>query len=148
MRISSRNMAEIYLKGRTEILKKNFLIRFANHLFPLDWRDDDQFFELVTNSRYNAPNNFVHSVKAVNANTIPNQKKQLEALTFLNINVYSQTAYDEAIFMPTAKNAFRHYRSTGTRHTSSISTPSNGVPNWSAEHSTCSTRAGLSARST
>ena len=102
--------AEIYLKGRTEILKKNFLIRFANHLFPLDWKHDDQFFELVTNSRYNAPNNFVHTVKAVNANTIPNQKKQLEALTFLNINVYSQTAYDEAIFMPTAKNAFRHYR--------------------------------------
>lgn len=35
--------AEIYLKGRTEILKKNFLIRFANHLFPLDWKHDDQF---------------------------------------------------------------------------------------------------------
>ena len=36
--------AEIYLKGRTEILKKNFLIRFANHLFPLAHRDPEEEF--------------------------------------------------------------------------------------------------------
>ncbi len=107
--------AEIYLKGRTEILKKNFLIRFANHLFPLDWRINDQFFELVTNSRYNAPNNFIHTVKAINANRLPNAKKQMEAMTFLNLNIYSQTAYNEAIFLPTAPNAFKHYRFELTR---------------------------------
>ena len=32
----SKYEAEIYIKGRTEILKQNMLIRLAHHIFPID----------------------------------------------------------------------------------------------------------------
>ena len=39
--VLSKYEAEIYIKGRTEILKQNFLIRFAHHLFPVDRKNND-----------------------------------------------------------------------------------------------------------
>ena len=105
----SRYEAEIYTKGRSEILKQNVLINFAHYLFPTDRKNKDMFFELVTLSKYSAPNTYSHDVKAVNGNSIPNSKRQQEAMVFLSLNVYSSTAYDDAIFMPMASNAFKFY---------------------------------------
>ena len=105
----SRYEAEIYTKGRTEILKQNVFIRLAHHLFPVDRKNKDMLFEMVSLSKYNAPQNFLHNIQAVNGNSIPNKKKQLEALSFLNLNVYSSTAYDDAIMMPIASNSFQLY---------------------------------------
>lgn len=106
----SKYDAEIYIKGRTEILKHNFLMRFAHHLFPVNRKNKDMIFEMVTQSQYSAPNNYVHRFEAANGNTIPNSAKQEEVLTFLNLNVYSPTIYDESIIMPVAGNAFKLYQ--------------------------------------
>ncbi|MDR1500772.1 MAG: DUF5686 family protein, partial [Tannerellaceae bacterium] len=101
--------AEIYIKGHTKILKKNPLIRFAHHLFPVNRRVPEMLFEMVSISRFEAPNAFFHDFKAVNGNHIPNRQKQQEILSFLNLNIYASTAFDDAVLMPTAKNAFRYY---------------------------------------
>lgn len=106
----SKYDAEIYIKGRTEILKQNFLMRFAHHLFPVNRKNKDMIFEMVTHSQFNAPNNYVHRFEAANGNSIPNSAKQEEVLTFLNLNVYSSTIYDESIIMPVAGNAFKLYQ--------------------------------------
>lgn len=107
--ILSKYEADIYIKGRTEILKQNFLMRFAHHLFPVNRRNKDMIFEMVSNSEFNAPNNFQHSFQAINGNSIPNNKKQQEALSFLNLNVYSSTIYNEGIITPMTKSAFKFY---------------------------------------
>jgi hypothetical protein len=101
--------AEMYIKGRTQILEKNVLIRFAHHLFPVDQRVQDMVFEMVCRSKFEAPNAFFHDFKAINGSHIPNRQKQQEILNFLNLNIYASTAFDEEILMPTAKNAFRYY---------------------------------------
>lgn len=101
--------AEIYIKGRTEILKQNYLMRFAHHLFPVNKKYKDMVFEMVNHSQFHAPNNYQHDFKAVNGNSIPNSKKQKEVLTFLNLNVYAPTIYNEGIIMPVAPNAFKYY---------------------------------------
>ncbi|RHJ92532.1 DUF5686 family protein [Parabacteroides bouchesdurhonensis] len=108
----SKYDAEIYIKGHTEILKHNFLIRFANHLFPVDRKNKDIVFEMVSQSKFNAPNTYLHNFKAVNGNSIPNSSKQQEVLNYLNLNVYSPTAYNEGILMPVASNAFSLYNFT------------------------------------
>ena len=41
----SKYEAEIYIKGRTEILKQNMLIRLAHHIFPIDRKNKDMLFE-------------------------------------------------------------------------------------------------------
>ena len=105
----SRYEAEIYIKGKTEILRQNILMRFAHHLFPVDRKNKDMIFEMVSHSRFNAPNNYLHSFEAINGNGIPNGAKQQEALRFLNLNVYSPTIYNEGIIMPVAREAFKYY---------------------------------------
>ena len=45
----SKYEAEIYIKGRTEILKQNMLIRLAHHIFPIDRKNKDMLFEMSAN---------------------------------------------------------------------------------------------------
>ena len=61
----SKYEAEIYIKGRTEILKQNMLIRLAHHIFPIDRKNKDMLFEMVSQSKFNAPQNYLHDLKAV-----------------------------------------------------------------------------------
>ncbi|MDF9830730.1 hypothetical protein M2133_002084 [Parabacteroides sp. PF5-6] len=105
----SRYKAGIYIKGRTEILKNNFLIQYANHLFPVERKKPDVIFEMFSESEYEAPNLYKHDFKAVNGNTIPSRSKQQELISFLNLNVYAPTIYDEAIITPVGRKAFRYY---------------------------------------
>jgi hypothetical protein len=104
-----RSEAEIYIKGRTRILEKNGLIRFAHHLFPVNRHEPDMVFEMLSLSRFEAPNAFFHDYKAINGSSIPNRQKQQEILHFLNLNVYASTAFNNEVLMPIAKNAFRYY---------------------------------------
>lgn len=107
--IISSYEADIYIKGRSEILKQNILMRFAHHLFPVDRKTKDMVFEMASRSKFNAPNNYLHNFEAINGNAIPNGAKQNEVLTFLNLNVYSPTVYNEGIIMPVANSAFKFY---------------------------------------
>lgn len=100
---------EIYIKGRSEILKSNFLLRFGHNLFPVNRRNKDMVFEIVSHSRLDSPHTFFHDFEAINGSSIPNSKKQEEVLQFLNLNVYSSTAYNDGILMPVTKNAFKYY---------------------------------------
>lgn len=105
----SHYQAEIYTKGRAEIRKENILLRLGHHLFPVDRKNKDMIFEMVSESEYNAPNMYTHKFEALNGNSIPNPKKQQEAFTFLNINIYASTVYDEKIITPLTKSAFNYY---------------------------------------
>lgn len=105
----SNYQSDIYVKGRTKIQKSNILIRLAHHLFPVDRKAKDMVFEMVSESEYNAPNNYTHKFKAINGNKIPNRKKQQEVFTFLNLNIYNATIYDEGIITPVADGASKYY---------------------------------------
>ncbi|MDR1880582.1 MAG: DUF5686 family protein [Tannerellaceae bacterium] len=97
--------AEIYIKGRAEILKQNILMRLAHHLFPVNRRTKDMVFEMVIRTTYEAPNHCLHDIKAINGSAIPDRDKQQEFLFFLN----APTALDEEIVMPTGRKAFAYY---------------------------------------
>ena len=43
----SKYEAEIYIKGRTEILKQNMLIRLAHHIFPIDRKNTVSYTHLT-----------------------------------------------------------------------------------------------------
>ncbi|NDV54527.1 hypothetical protein D0T51_02090 [Parabacteroides sp. 52] len=105
----SRYKADVYIKGETEIIKSNRLILFAHHLFPVDRHKKNIIFEIMSESEYDAPNIYKHNLKAIHGNTIPNEKKQQEILSFLNFNIYSPTVYDESILTPVGEKATRFY---------------------------------------
>lgn len=51
----SRYETDIYIKGHTEILKQNVLIRLAHHIFPVDRKNKNMVFEMLSHSQYHAP---------------------------------------------------------------------------------------------
>lgn len=106
----SRYEAEIYIKGRTEILQNNALLRLAHHILPVNRKNRDMLFEMVSFSQFTAPNIYKHEIKAVTGNSIPDRKKQEEALNFLNINLYSPTLYKEELLTPISFNAYSYYQ--------------------------------------
>lgn len=106
----SRYDADIYIKGRTKILKNNALILFAHHLIPVDRKNKDMLFEILSNTKYKSPNSYTHDIKAITGNSTPSNKKQQEALDFLNINAYSPTLYKDHLLTPISSNAFAYYR--------------------------------------
>lgn len=108
-KVLSKYEADIYIKGRTEILKSNALIHFVHHVYPVNKRKTDMLFEILSHSQYLAPNIYKHKIEAINGNSIPNQKKQQEVLAFLNINVYSSTLYKDELLSPFVSNAFSYY---------------------------------------
>lgn len=108
-RAVSRYQADIYIKGYSEIRKKNILLRFGHHLFPVNRKKPNTIFEMISEAEYVAPNHFIHNFKAVNGNSMPSRKKQEEVVTFLNLNIYAPTIYNEAILSPLGKTAFKHY---------------------------------------
>lgn len=102
--------SEIYIKGHSEILKSNGLMRYAPLLFPFDYKNKEVVFELITNSRFVAPNHFYHQFLAVNGNSIPSNKHIYEVLNFLSFNANSETAYNDILITPVAPRAFKYYR--------------------------------------
>lgn len=104
-----RSETEIYIKGHTRILKKNRLLPYAHHVFPVMRKPRNSVFEMVSNTTFEPPDVFVHNIEAVNGSTIPNNQIRDEISGFLNMNVYSSTAFDNAIIMPVARNAHRFY---------------------------------------
>ena len=100
---------EIYIKGHTNILKRNRLLLFAHRVFPVNRRPQNAIFEMVSNSKFEPPNVFVHKIQAMNGSSIPNKQVQQEIINFLNLNVYASTAFNDAIIMPVAKKATKYY---------------------------------------
>lgn len=111
-RLVSEYQAQVYIKGYSEVLKSNILFRFAPAILPVDRRNKQVIYELVSDLKYTSPNHFVHNFEAVNGNVMPNRERQNEILNFLNINIYAPTAYNDEIILPLAKNAFKMYRFT------------------------------------
>ena len=102
--------AELYIKGHTEVLKSNFLYRFAPKIIPVDRRNKHTIFELTSELKYTSPNYFLHNLKAVNGNAPLSSDVQAEVLKFLHINIYSETAYRDEMILPLAPKALKLYK--------------------------------------
>lgn len=111
-KLVSEYEAQVYIKGYSEVLKSNLLLRFAPAILPVDRKNRRVIYELVSDLKYTAPNHFVHKFEAVNGNILPNRERRNEILNFLNTNIYAPTAYNDEIILPLAKNAFKLYRFT------------------------------------
>lgn len=102
--------AELYVKGHTEVLKSNFLYRFAPKIIPVDRRNKHTVFELTSELAYTSPNHFSHNLKAINGNVSLSSEVQTEVLKFLHINIYGETAYKDEVILPLSQKALKLYK--------------------------------------
>ncbi len=107
-KISSYN-AKLYIKGKMNIPKKNFGLRYIPKMFHLKKNVRDYIFESFNELHYTAPNIYDQQILASYGTTYGN-RFQSTMLEYFHVNIYSSTLLYNKILSPLAKNARRYYQ--------------------------------------
>lgn len=102
--------AQIYIKGNTDLVKKNVLFRYAPDFFYLNKKSDNSFVESIVKVHYASPNYFTKEIRALNGNRLNAEDILDRVMQFLNVNIYYPTIFNEQILMPEAKTVFKYYQ--------------------------------------
>ncbi|MDD6211381.1 MAG: DUF5686 family protein [Bacteroidales bacterium] len=104
--------ANLYIKVRTEIQRKNFLLPLVpSDIFLFDASQDTSILESYSRLKYLAPDHYSQHIVAVNGTS----SKLFKAATtsfmqFFALNIYADYAIDNAFELPTSTKALKHYR--------------------------------------
>ena len=116
--------ADLYIKGKMNMLKRNHLIKFVPSMFKLQKNVKEYIIESVNSIHYTSPHIYDIKVRAVSG-TIPRYKGvPSEMLEYFNMNIYSSTLLGDKLLSPLAKNGRKHYRYLLD---SLVSTPDDGM---------------------
>lgn len=101
--------AELYLKGRVKVHKKNKLVRYIPSMFRLEKGVDDYLIESLSEIHYTAPDIYNRKMKAISG-TFPRNRGELTDLTdFLNMNIYSSSMMQDKLLSPLDKESSKYY---------------------------------------
>lgn len=101
--------ANLYIKGKINIRKKNFILRYVPSMFRLQKGIREYLLETYSELHYTAPNIYDQKVKAAQG-TIRGTRGVPGLLEYFNINIYSSSLLkDERLLSPLAKNGYRYY---------------------------------------
>ena len=108
-RIVDHYSADLYIKGKMNVRKRNHLIKIVPSMFKLEKNVREYIIESLNDIHYTAPNSYDLKVRAVSG-TIPVQKGPSGSMSdYFNMNVYSSTLLSDKLLSPLAKNAKKHY---------------------------------------
>ncbi|MDR2628251.1 MAG: DUF5686 family protein [Dysgonamonadaceae bacterium] len=102
--------AKAYIKGTTEVLKKNILLRYAPNIFTFDKRGRETILEALVDVHFKAPNYYTQNITAITGTRTNPGDIYERLLQFMNINVYNTVSFNNEIMMPFAPEASDNYR--------------------------------------
>jgi hypothetical protein len=101
--------AQVYIKGNSEVKKKNFLFRYVSDYLYFNKSGKNRFVEALVDMHFTAPNYFTQNIQVINGGQRNIADFQDRLMQFLNINIYHPTLFNDQIVMPGVKNAFQYY---------------------------------------
>ena len=101
--------ADLYIKGKLNIRKKNFMFRYLPKMFRLQKGVNEYLMESYSDLHFTAPNIYDQKVKA-GYGTFSGRGFQGTLLEYFHINIYSSTLLYDRLLSPLAKNAKKYYR--------------------------------------
>jgi len=101
--------AQVYIKGYTDVKKRNFLARYAPDFLYWNRRNDRLFVEAIADLHYSSPNYFTHQIKALNGSQLEGKDIRERLMQFLNVNIYQPAIFNEQILLLDDKHIFRYY---------------------------------------
>lgn len=102
--------AELYIKGKLNVKRKNFMFRYLPTLFRMQRGVREYVAESSSDLHYTAPNIYDQKVKAGIGTLSGNRRLEREMLEFFHVNIYSSTLLDDRLLSPLAKNGKNYYR--------------------------------------
>ena len=108
--IVSDYRANLYIKGKMNIQKKNFILRYVPSMFRLQKGVREYLLETYSDLHYTAPNIYDQKVKA-SQGTVRGNRGLPGLLEYFNVNIYSSSLLnDERLLSPRAKNGKKYYK--------------------------------------
>lgn len=108
--IVSDYRANLYIKGKMDIQKKNFILRYVPSMFRLQKGVREYLLETYSDLHYTAPNIYDQKVKAFQG-TVRGSRGLPGLLEYFNVNIYSSSLLnDERLLSPLAKNGQKYYK--------------------------------------
>ena len=108
--IVSDYRANLYIKGKMDIQKKNFILRYVPSMFRLQKGVREYLLETYSDLHYTAPNIYDQKVKA-SQGTVRGNRGLPGLLEYFNVNIYSSSLLnDERLLSPLAKNGHKYYK--------------------------------------
>ena len=101
--------ADLYIKGKLNIRKKNFMFRYLPKMFRMQKGVREYLMESFSDLHFTAPNIYDQKVKA-GYGTVYSGGFQATMLEYFNVNIYSSTLLDDRLLSPLAKNGKKYYR--------------------------------------
>lgn len=108
-RIIDEYKADLYIKGRLKVHKRNHLIRYVPSMFRFEKNVNDYLMESYSEMHYTAPDIHDRKIKAIST-TFPRNKGQItDVMDYLNMNVYSSSLMSDKLLSPLDKKSSKHY---------------------------------------
>jgi len=101
--------ANLYIKGKMNVIKRNNLIHIVPSAFKLERKVKEYMMESFNEIHFTAPNIYDQKVKAIRG-TIPRYRGiPDDMLQYLRMNIYSPTLLYDKILSPLASNSRSYY---------------------------------------
>lgn len=108
-RIVDSYKAELYIKGRANIRKKNHIIRFIPSMFRIRKGVKEYMMETYSDLNFTAPNIYDQKVTASVGTASEFWELDGRLLEYFHINIYSSTLLYDKLLSPLAPNAKKYY---------------------------------------
>lgn len=102
--------AEIYVKGRINIRKQNFLLRFWPSIFRLRKGVREYMMEAYGDLNYTSPDHYDHRIRSVAGTTSEFWQMDHRLPEYFHINVYSSSLLGDKLISPLSPNAHKYYK--------------------------------------
>ena len=108
-RIIDEYKADLYIKGKLKVHKRNHLIRYVPSMFRFEKHIKDYMMESLSELHYTAPDIYDRKIKAVSG-TFPRNRGQItDVMDYLNMNVYSSSLMSDKLLSPLDKHSSKYY---------------------------------------
>lgn len=105
-RIIDEYKADLYIKGKVKVHKRNHLIRYVPSMFRFEKHINDYLMESLSELHYTAPDIYDRKIKAVST-TFP--RNRTDVMDYLNMNIYSSSLMSDKLLSPLDKKSSRYY---------------------------------------
>ena len=108
-RIIDEYKADLYIKGKVKVHKRNHLIRYVPSMFRFEKHINDYLMESLSELHYTAPDIYDRKIKAVST-TFPRNRGQItDVMDYLNMNICSSSLMSDKLLSPLDKKSSRYY---------------------------------------
>lgn len=102
--------AELYVKGRVFVRKKNLLFRYAPSIFKHKKGIKEYMIETYSDLHYTAPNIYDQKLKASYGTMDRFKGIGVDLLDYFHINIYSSSLLRSKLISPLSGSAHKHYK--------------------------------------